>query len=206
MNLLDFIILVFIGACMIGGLKRGLVRQVLELVGIVVAFIVAARYGVAFGQMLSGFLNLDNLAAKVTASVLNIDLGGLVGDLVTSAVPAITGLLFNFLGYILLFFLTLAAAKLLAMLIGAVAKLPVLGTVDKVAGVALGFLKGALIALAAVWILNLLPIPWAMEAMESSIAAHYLLSIAPGLYQRIFDPEKYKEILDTIRGLQGMLP
>lgn len=206
MNLLDIIILLFIGVSVVAGFKRGLVKQLLELVGIVIAFIVAARYGVAFGQMLSGFLNLEKFATNITARILDVDPSGLVADVVISSVPSITELLYNFLGYILLFFLTLGVVKLLAFLMETVTKLPVLGTVDKVAGVALGLIKGFLIALVAVWILNLLPISWAMEAMASSTVAQTLLGIAPGLYERIFDPAKFQEVMETVKKLQGVLP
>lgn len=206
MNLLDIIILLFIGVSVVAGFKRGLVKQLLELVGIVIALVVAARYGVAFGQKLSGFLNLEKFATNITARILDVDPSGLVADVVINSVPSITELLYNFLGYVLLFFLTLGAVKLLAFLLEAVTKLPVLGTVDKVAGVVLGLIKGFLIALVAVWILNLLPIPWAMEAMESSTVAQTLLSIAPGLYERIFDPGKFQEVMETVKKLQGVLP
>lgn len=173
MKVLDIILLVVIGLCMIDGLKRGLSRQLLELGGVVAAFIIASRYGVALGQVLSRVLKLENYASTLDNPFLNVD--------------AVATTLYNALGYILLFIAVVITARLLAVAVGAVAKLPVIGTADKAGGLAVGFLKGALIVLVAVWILNLLPIPQVAKAVESSKIAHVFLAVAPGLYQRLRD-------------------
>jgi len=203
MNLLDIILLVFVGLCVFGGLKRGLVSQVLDLAGVVVALIVSSSYGGAFGQWLSGFLNLEKFATKL---ITGDGTSGIIGGIVEGLIPDVLSSLYNILGYAFLFLIVLAAFKLVSVLIGAVAKLPVLGALDKVGGVVLGFVKGFLIALVAVWILNLLPIPWAMENMASSTLAQALLKIAPGLYQRVFNPDQFAEMLDLVKKVQGILP
>lgn len=171
MSTLDIILLVVIGLSVFGGLKSGLIKQLIQLGGIIVAFVLASLYGVAFGQLLSGALNLETFAASLNTPFLDVG--------------AVANVLYNSLGYIVLFFAVLLAAWLIAKVVGTVAKLPVLGTLDRIGGLGLGLLRGALIALVAVWILNLLPIPWTENAIDSSSIASFLLSVAPGLYQRL---------------------
>jgi len=191
---MDLILLAIIVFCVWGGLKSGLIKQLLDLVGVVIALFVAARYGAAFGQKLSGYIDLEKIAARFIVGKTE---GGLVSGIVEGAMPKIIGGLQDILGYILLFFLVLGIVKLAALVLGMVFKLPVLGAVDKVGGMVLGLLKGGLIALVTVWILNLLPIPWVMENMESSIVARTLLGVAPGLYKQVFNADKYREIRET---------
>lgn len=173
MGLLDIILLIVIGLSVFEGLKRGLIRALVQLGGFIAAFVVASRYGVAFGQTLSGVLKVEEYAASLDVPYLNVD--------------SVANILYNVLGYILLFFGVLLAAWLLSILLGAVAKVPVLGAMDKVGGLVVGLLRGCLIVLVVVWILNLLPIPWITGAVESSLIAQALLGLAPGLYQRLRD-------------------
>ncbi|MGI6364980.1 MAG: CvpA family protein [Bacillota bacterium] len=171
MGLLDIILLIVIGLSALEGLKRGLIKLLVQLGGVIAAFIVASRYGVAFGQTLSGVLKIEDYAASLESPFLNVD--------------AVANILYNSLGYIILFFAVLLAAWLISIILGAVGKAPVLGAMDRVGGLVVGLLRGCLIVLVAVWILNLLPIPWAETAVQSSQIAQTFLSIAPGLYQRL---------------------
>jgi uncharacterized membrane protein required for colicin V production len=173
MNLLDIILAFILGISIFEGLRRGLTRQLMELGGIIAAFIIASRHGVAFGQVLSGILKLEEYASTLNNPFLNVD--------------AVATILYNSLGYFLLFAAVLIATKLIAIALGVVAKLPVIGTVDKLGGMVAGLLKGAFIALVLVWILNLLPIPAVMEAVDSSRVAQVFLGVAPGIYQRLKD-------------------
>jgi len=173
MSLLDIILLIIIGLSVFEGIKRGLIRQLIQLAGVIAAFVIASRYGVALGQMLSGVLKFEEYAASLNTPFLNPE--------------AVASILYNALGYIILFFAVLLAAWIIAAVVGTVAKLPVLGAMDKVGGLAIGLIRGALIVLVAVWILNLLPIPSIESAVQSSQIAQVLLGVAPGLYQRLRD-------------------
>ena len=171
--ILDIILVSIIGISIFEGLRRGLTRQLLELGGVIAAFIIASRHGVAFGQVLSGILKFEGYAESLNNPLLNVE--------------AVADVLYNSLGYFLLFIIVLIATRFLAIALGTVAKLPVIGTVDKLGGLVAGLLKGALIALVVVWILNILPIPSMTSAVEASKTAQIFLSIAPGLYQRLSD-------------------
>ena len=67
MGLLDIILLIVIGLSALEGLKRGLIKLLVQLGGVIAAFIVASRYGVAFGQTLSGVLKIEDYAAPGVA-------------------------------------------------------------------------------------------------------------------------------------------
>ncbi len=173
MGLLDILLLIVIGLSVFEGLKRGLIRQLIQLGGFIAAYIVASRYGAAFGQTLSDVLKFEEYAASLEVPYLNVN--------------EVSNILSNALGYIILFFAVLLAAWLLSILLGAVTKMPVLGAMDRVGGLVVGLLRGALIVLVMVWILNLLPIPWIDGAVESSKIAQVFLGVAPGIYQRLRD-------------------
>jgi len=132
-------------------------------------------------------------------------LSGLLVGALEGIVPDVVVALQNILGYVLLFFLVLAAAKLLSFIFKSLSHIPVLGTLDTLGGVIFGFLKGALITLVIVWILSLLPIPRVMDFMESSLFAPVLLNIAPGIYERVFNPQQYDEIVKTINKMRDAL-
>lgn len=206
MNILDILIIAFLIFSIIRGGKRGLISQILDLAGVVIAFFVASRYGAAFGRWVSGFLNLEKFATKVV--VTEAESKGLSSLLVGSLkgiVPDVVVALQNILGYIILFFLVLAAAKLLSLIFKSLSRIPVLGTLNTFGGVLFGFLKGALITLVIVWILSMLPIPRVMDFMESSLLAPILLNIAPGIYERVFNPQQYEEIVNTINKMREAL-
>src|SRR5690554_941901 len=171
--MLDIILLVIIGLCLFEGLRRGLLRQLVELGGLIAAFILAAQFGVAFGKLLSGVLKLENYASTLNNPLLDVD--------------SVANILYNVLGYVAVFLLVLIASRILAIVLNGVAKLPLIGTADKIGGIVAGLVKGALIALAANWGLDLLPIPFITDAVASSHVSQFFLGIAPGLYQQLRD-------------------
>lgn len=173
MNWLDIVLLAVIGLSIFEGLKKGLTRQLLELGGLIIAYLVASSYGSAFGEVLSGVLKPENYAANISNPFLNVD--------------SILVILYNALGYFVLFIAVLIATRFLAIALGSVVKVPVIGTVDKFGGLGVGIIKGVLIALVLVWVLNLLPIPSIEEVVESSRTAQTFLNIAPGLFRHLRD-------------------
>ena len=80
----------------------------------------------AFGQTLSGVLKIEDYAASLESPFLNVD--------------AVANILYNSLGYIILFFAVLLAAWLISIILGAVGKAPVLGAMDRVGGLVVGLL------------------------------------------------------------------
>lgn len=70
MTLFDWAVLGIIGLSSLLGLMRGAVREVLALLGWVVAFIVARQFGVAFAAMLTPLVANDSLRLLLSFAIL----------------------------------------------------------------------------------------------------------------------------------------
>ncbi|HPZ22045.1 MAG TPA: CvpA family protein [Bacillota bacterium] len=206
MNILDFLILAFLAFCIIRGWKRGFVSQVLDFAGVLVAFFIASRYGETVGRWLAGFLNLEKFATKaVVAEAEGQGASNLIVGTLKGVIPDVVAALQNLLGYVILFFLTLITVKLLSSLFKSLNEVPVLGKLNTWGGILFGFLKGAVITLVVMWVLSLLPLPKVMEFMEASLLAPVLLKIAPGLFEWVFNPQRYESAVDAINKMRESL-
>ena len=206
MNFLDFLILAFLLFSVIRGWKRGLVGQVLDFAGVLIAFFVASRYGEALGNWLAGFLNFEKYATKAVVTeaegqgVSNLIVGTLKG-----IIPDVVVALQNLLGYIILFFLVLIAVKLLSSIFKSLNDIPILGKLNTFGGILFGFLKGVLITLVVIWVLSILPLPKVMNFMEASLLAPAMLNITPGLFEWVFNPQQYEDAADAINKMRESL-
>ncbi|MTI96179.1 MAG: CvpA family protein [Firmicutes bacterium] len=171
MNLLDIIILVLIGLSVFEGLRKGLTRQVFELVGIIAAFFLAVRFGQQAGEFISNLYNVEPYLEGLNNPLLNLE----------NAVA----FFYNGIGYLAVFVLVVIASKIAAIALSGVTKLPIVGTADRLGGLAAGLLKGLLTTLILVWVLSLLPLPAVEEAMANSPIAQGFLRTAPGIYERV---------------------
>ncbi len=70
MTLFDWAVLLIVGLSSVLGLMRGAIREVLALVGWVVAFFVARQFGVDFSAMLSNLVAYDSLRLLLSFAVL----------------------------------------------------------------------------------------------------------------------------------------
>lgn len=70
MTLFDWAVLLIVGLSSVLGLMRGAIREVLALVGWVVAFFVARQFGVDFSAMLSNVVANDSLRLLLSFAVL----------------------------------------------------------------------------------------------------------------------------------------
>ena len=95
--------------------------------------------------------------------------------------------------------------KLLSSLFKSLNEVPVLGKLNTWGGILFGFLKGAVITLVVMWVLSLLPLPKVMEFMEASLLAPVLLKIAPGLFEWVFNPQRYESAVDAINKMRESL-
>lgn len=206
MNILDFLILGFLVFCIIRGWKRGFVSQILDFAGVLVAFFVASQYGAVLGKWLAGILNLEKFATKaVVTEAEGQGASNLIVGTLKGIIPDVVAALQNLLGYVILFFLTLIAVKLLSSLFKSLNDVPVLGKLNTFGGILFGFLKGAVITLVVIWVLSLLPLPKVMIFMEASLFAPAILKIAPGLFQWVFNPQQYEDAVDAINKMRDSL-
>jgi len=126
MNSLDIIILVVIVWFAFFGLYRGLVRSVLNLVGVICALFFATLWLPHTSSFLQKYLPLPDAQM-------------------------------GFIAFVALFILIVVAFRIAAKIIQEGLKLVLLGWVDRVGGLLFGFLKGALLVSALLWVFALFP-------------------------------------------------
>lgn len=192
MNVVDILVILFIAASMFFGWRKGLISQLIGLISVVVAFVVAWLLGDSFGRWVLGFINLE----KYASGLVSIENNG---------VAKVVGAMENILGYVILFFLVLIAMKLLARAFRSFNKVSCLGTVNSVGGLVVGLVKGVLTAMILIWALNLLPVPRVVDAIDGSALAPIMLKIAPGVYERVFNPQQYEGIWEAIDKIRQSL-
>ncbi|MGB8339111.1 MAG: CvpA family protein [Burkholderiales bacterium] len=92
MTIFDWAVLLIIGLSSLLGLLRGAIREVLALLGWVVAFLVAREYGLAFSAMISNLVANDSLRlllSFVLLFVITLSLMALLRMTVTELVKKI---------------------------------------------------------------------------------------------------------------------
>ncbi len=175
MNLVDLILIIILAATAFEGFRRGLLRQVLELGGVLLAIFLAARYGAAAGDGLAGFINIGQYLENIQVPYVDVT------DTLDSAVD-----IFNrAVGYLVVFLGVVGITRLAAVLLGPVVKLPVIGPINRLGGVGLGLLKGLLYCVVLIWAANLMPIEAVENAMAGSGLSNVILSATSGLFEQL---------------------
>ncbi len=70
MTLFDWLVIIIVGLSSLLGLMRGAIREVLALLGWVMAFFVAREFGVAFSSMLKNLMANDSLRLLLSFAIL----------------------------------------------------------------------------------------------------------------------------------------
>jgi len=91
MNWLDIVIIIIVIASLVGGVKNGLIKSILSLVGVIVGVVLAGNYYLLLAEMLS-FIPHEG-AAKIAAFaiilVLVMVVFGIIAQLLTKLVSAL---------------------------------------------------------------------------------------------------------------------
>ncbi len=173
-NWLDFVLLVLIFYSASGGWRRGLVRQLFDIAGIVVAYFVALRYSVLFTDWLVQYLPfIRGLPAWFGTELPG---GFILGDV-----------LVRLLGFLILFGLVRALLKIFSSIAHGIFSLPLLGTVNGLGGLVLGGLKGLLLIIILVAVLKLISTPFWLLTLENSVIATSILYWLPIVYKQMLE-------------------
>ena len=176
MNWLDLVFLMLIALNLIGGYRQGLVRQLIGLVGFLVS-IPAAFYGSSLlGGVIAGYIDPGLLMPlQETSNRLGFNI----------TVDRTVNLVAGIIAFLVLFVLIRALIGLLAGSFTAVNRLPVLGLLNRLAGLALGLARGLVLVLLLMGLFFLLPVNCIAGAMTGStlvcIAESYIPSLVEGL-------------------------
>lgn len=173
-NWLDVLLFTLIFYCAAAGFRRGLVRQLFDVTGVIAAYLVALYYSGAFMDWLGLYLPLTRwLPSKLDATLP----GGLVlGDVITRIV-----------GFVVLFIAVRLVLKAVAGVLHGIFSLPLLGTLNGLGGLLFGALKGILFSLILVGLLSLPATPFWRRALEDSVLATSILYWLPVVYWQMKD-------------------
>lgn len=131
---------------------------VFSLVGIAIVLISAKR---GFFRALMGFGK--GFLAIVAAYLF----GNMLGPWISDKIPAIGGVIANFLSYLLVFVIVYIGLTILIWVLGAlIDRLKVVGTIDKILGAVIGLISALMILFIAASIIKFLP--WTEEMYAGS--------------------------------------
>lgn len=155
MNLLDIIIILLLLMCAIIGFKRGAIKEIFSLVGLIVVFIVSFSLKGVLGNLLCKWLPFFDFAGNLSGvSVLNI-------------------LFYQLIAFIIIYSLLFGIYSLVVKLSGIIQKLVhatiILWLPSKVIGAVVAFITGY-ITLFVVLLVLLIPFSNSSFFMESKIA------------------------------------
>lgn|GEM_PF-828426 len=171
LNGLDYVLLLVVAFFTLSGLRRGLVRQIVDLVAWAGSIYLAFTFGNQLAAELNRLFGLD--------VHLNQALGPLWGNFAIG-VSAV-----NVLGFVAVLIMTRIAAGIVANALDMVAKLPVIRSFNVLGGAALGFGKGVLIVFLVATVARALPAGAFSPHIEGSQVVEAVLSLSPHFYEQL---------------------
>lgn len=171
LNGLDYVLLFVIAFFTLAGLRRGLVRQIVDLVAWVGSIYMAISFGGQLAAELNRLFSLD--------LYLNQALGPLWGNFAIGAMAT------NVLGFVGVLILTRMAAEIMANALDMVTKLPVVSSLNVLGGAALGFGKGVVIVFLVATVARAMPEGAFSAQIASSTVVGAVISISPYLYEQL---------------------
>jgi membrane protein required for colicin V production len=171
-NWLDAVLAVLVFYSAAAGWRRGLIRQLFDVAGVIAAYFIALSYSGSLLLWLERYLPLSRWLPSWFAAPLP---GGL----------ALGQVLASLVGFVLLFFAVRLLLSALAGILHGLFSLPLLGSFNGLGGLLLGGLKGLFLALVAVGILSLFATPFWRRTLEESAVATALLHWVPYVYEQL---------------------
>lgn len=159
MNWLDLLFLLILAFNLLSGLYHGFLKQLMGVVGMVISFYFALRWGTDFINLLEPFIPLRVfLEDAVTVTGADFDW--------------LASLFYNLIGFIILFILLQAAFRFVIAKLRLINLIPVVGVLNIAGGGLLGAFKGVLLAFIIASLISLLPTPfWELSRESSAIVA-----------------------------------
>lgn len=166
MVLTTFIILILIG-CFTNGHRRGLFTMILMLGTYIIAWLVA-RQGT---QLIGGWLKsmLPDIGTSATFS------DNLLSNVNSSL------FFYNGIAFMIIFTVVSILCHWGIRQLNWIKKIPVIGTVDKLAGGVISFLIGYMIIYVVLLIMQLFPAGWWQMQMANSELARFMINQTPGI-------------------------
>jgi uncharacterized membrane protein required for colicin V production len=156
------------------GLNRGFILQFFHLIGFITAFIVAAFF-------------YDNLAEELKLWIPYQDLTNqeLWPDFL-QMLP-VESAFYSIVSFAIIFFAVKIVLQIVATMLDFVASIPLIKSVNKILGAALGFLEVYLIAFIILFVLALTPVEWVQTTINNSSIALFILEKTPYFSSKLFE-------------------
>lgn len=161
---LIILFVLFFGLLM--GLRRGFVLQLVHLVGFFISFIVATIFYKKLAGQLSMWIPYPDLSTDSTWAVF------------LNTMP-LENAFYNAVSFAIVFFSVKIILQTIAYMIDFVANIPVLRTINKGLGAALGFVEMYIITFIVLFILALLPLSTVQEKISNSFMAKLIVQHTP---------------------------
>lgn len=166
LNTLDITIGIVLFAAVILGFRRGFISQLVSILSLVLAYIVAYKFYDDLAPWLAKMIPLKTFAAypkyEFIISTLHLD-----------------RYIMNALSFALLFFTVRIALSLIGSMLNLVAKVPGLNTLNRLGGVLLCFLEAGLLLLVVIHLLTIIPSDWVQGQLAKSQTAPWFIKAAP---------------------------
>ncbi|KHE71740.1 CvpA family protein [Halobacillus sp. BBL2006] len=164
--MIDILLLLILIIGIFTGLRRGFILQLFHLIGFIVAFAVAVMY-------------YDDLSPKLTLWVPYPELPeGTSWAVFVDSLP-LEQAFYNAVAFAILFFGVKIILHIIASMLDFVSELPILHSLNKILGGALGFVENFVILFVLLYIAALVPVESVQNALDGSILAQLIIEHTP---------------------------
>ncbi|GED20244.1 MULTISPECIES: CvpA family protein [Kurthia] len=174
--MIDLLIIILFIAALVSGYKKGFITQLLNLVGLLVALIVAYIYYKPFAEKIVLWVPYpavtENTALKFANDALDLNLT-----------------FYQLLAFAIIFFVIKIVLSILFSIFDFLKDIPVLGVFNRFLGSLLGFVQCYIMLFIILYVLALLPIDSIQKYVESSILTKVILEFTPilsSLFQKMW--------------------
>ncbi|ADH98898.1 CvpA family protein [Salisediminibacterium selenitireducens] len=158
----------------LAGYRRGIVLQLVHIIGLVVAFIVALRYYQPLGEELRLLIPFPQLSTDSGLSIMNEEYGR---EMVFYRGIAFAGL----------FIVTRIVTQIIGSMLDFLANLPIIHFFNQWAGALFGFVEAVLIIVVLLHLGALIQWDFLQGAIQQSSLAQWFFSSTPVISERIVD-------------------
>ncbi|WP_088006651.1 CvpA family protein [Indiicoccus explosivorum] len=172
--MLDILLLILLVVGLIVGFTRGLVVQLIHMVGFIIALFVARLYYEPLADHFDLWVPYPAIteASRFTIAVEKLDL---------------TETFYQMFSFALIFFVTWFVLQILASILNFLKFLPVLGFFSRILGAFFGLVEAYILLFFALYLFALLPVAIVQDTIGSSFLAQLLLEHTPVLTEQAKD-------------------
>lgn len=164
--MIDLIILILLFAGLISGARKGLVIQLIQMVGFIISSIVAYIYYKPLAEKLVLWIPYPSVDQNTTLkfALEQLDLGQTF---------------YQMLAFAIIFFVVKFAIQIVASLFDFLRHLPVLGGLNRILGGLLGVINAYLLIFIVLYVLALLPLNSLQKYIDQSVLTKLILEYTP---------------------------